>query len=455
MSNREEREAEITRLQTALATAEYALNQWKGLGCDSPNAMRVVIEAANEGSKTYQKLLATAEKELELTKPMLRAKDIIASQIADKLATAEHTLGEWKECHEQRVKEARETAGLVADMRAELAALKQSGSIDIRVTHNIGDEDSGFPGWCVRLAHWRLKPLFPLNDEGRKLAEALANMVRVSLEDQGLKQSGSERERTDLSHLDDGEFAPLSKCARCKKNDVIGEGVICVECAFLGSAQPADRESAPQEYVSKRVTKTAMRFAEDGSNWIAVHQFIGQQCPVNGTTFYVIIPTIEGDMRAKRGDWIIKGVNGEFYPCKPDIFAISYEPSAPAHADLQAAPDKEKWRVGTKVPSNVYSGDRPVCQCHSDFDAALIVSAVNDVREGNLAKAEREIKRLQQGWSDEIARKHVVIGDLATAERERALEEASNVVVNAIQDDDDPIAAIRALKHPPSVKEKK
>jgi hypothetical protein len=56
-------QTEITRLRTALATAEYALNQWKGLGCDSPNAMRVVIEAANEGSKTYQKLLETAERE--------------------------------------------------------------------------------------------------------------------------------------------------------------------------------------------------------------------------------------------------------------------------------------------------------------------------------------------------------------------------------------------------------
>lgn len=37
------------------------------------------------------------------------------------------------------------------------------------------------------------------------------------------------------------------------------------------------------------------------------------------------IPTLEGDMRADVGDWIIKGVKGEFYPCKPDIFAATYE----------------------------------------------------------------------------------------------------------------------------------
>ena len=40
--------------------------------------------------------------------------------------------------------------------------------------------------------------------------------------------------------------------------------------------------------------------------------------------YYLIIPTLEGDMKAVAGDWIIKGVNGEFYPCKPDIFKQSY-----------------------------------------------------------------------------------------------------------------------------------
>jgi len=38
------------------------------------------------------------------------------------------------------------------------------------------------------------------------------------------------------------------------------------------------------------------------------------------------IQTLEGTMTANPGDWIIKGVNGEFYPCKPDIFEKIYEP---------------------------------------------------------------------------------------------------------------------------------
>jgi hypothetical protein len=38
------------------------------------------------------------------------------------------------------------------------------------------------------------------------------------------------------------------------------------------------------------------------------------------------IDTLEGEMQARPGDWIIRGVKGEFYPCKPDIFAATYEP---------------------------------------------------------------------------------------------------------------------------------
>lgn len=42
------------------------------------------------------------------------------------------------------------------------------------------------------------------------------------------------------------------------------------------------------------------------------------------------IPTLEGEMTASIGDYIIKGVNGEMYPCKPDVFAKTYEPAGDA-----------------------------------------------------------------------------------------------------------------------------
>jgi hypothetical protein len=48
---------------------------------------------------------------------------------------------------------------------------------------------------------------------------------------------------------------------------------------------------------------------------IKVHPLIG-----------MVIETLEGNMTADNGDWILKGVAGEFYPCKPDIFKQTYEP---------------------------------------------------------------------------------------------------------------------------------
>lgn len=40
----------------------------------------------------------------------------------------------------------------------------------------------------------------------------------------------------------------------------------------------------------------------------------------------ILIPTPEGEMNARPGDWVIRGIKGEFYPCKPDIFEATYEP---------------------------------------------------------------------------------------------------------------------------------
>lgn len=40
--------------------------------------------------------------------------------------------------------------------------------------------------------------------------------------------------------------------------------------------------------------------------------------------YHLVVETLEGTMRAEVGDWIIRGVQGEFYPCKPDIFEATY-----------------------------------------------------------------------------------------------------------------------------------
>lgn len=45
----------------------------------------------------------------------------------------------------------------------------------------------------------------------------------------------------------------------------------------------------------------------------------------SGKPVAIEIPTLEGVMMAQRGDWVIKGIAGEFYPCKPNIFEATYE----------------------------------------------------------------------------------------------------------------------------------
>jgi hypothetical protein len=47
------------------------------------------------------------------------------------------------------------------------------------------------------------------------------------------------------------------------------------------------------------------------------------------------IDTLEGRMKLERGDWLIKGVKGEFYPCKPDIFEMTYEPAPASEGEKQ------------------------------------------------------------------------------------------------------------------------
>lgn len=52
---------------------------------------------------------------------------------------------------------------------------------------------------------------------------------------------------------------------------------------------------------------------------------LGGECRWRFESSGLVIETLEGDMRAELGDWIIRGVKGEYYPCKPDIFAATYE----------------------------------------------------------------------------------------------------------------------------------
>ena len=91
------------------------------------------------------------------------------------------------------------------------------------------------------------------------------------------------------------------------------------------------------KYRKKPVVIDAVQWT--GKNYREMFNFLenkpDEYITATGKNFYIdhdkvqgglIIKTLEGEHLASVGDFIIKGVNGEFYPCKPDIFEKTYEP---------------------------------------------------------------------------------------------------------------------------------
>lgn len=89
------------------------------------------------------------------------------------------------------------------------------------------------------------------------------------------------------------------------------------------------------KYRKKPVVIEAVQFdgtqqsCDEISNWMVSHGAPSISEPIGNIavsgTAICFIKTLEGTMMASEGDWIIRGVNGEFYPCKPDIFEMTYE----------------------------------------------------------------------------------------------------------------------------------
>jgi hypothetical protein len=76
--------------------------------------------------------------------------------------------------------------------------------------------------------------------------------------------------------------------------------------AFCWTAGP-DQQEDP-DWICHAINAGTVRFLHDRTPQVVM-----------------LIDTPEGTMRAERGDWIIRGIQGEIYPCKPDIFEASYE----------------------------------------------------------------------------------------------------------------------------------
>lgn len=98
------------------------------------------------------------------------------------------------------------------------------------------------------------------------------------------------------------------------------------------------------KYRKKPIVIEAVQFTEETKNqvfhWVTCNHYPRTDEQGKPT---LLIETLEGDMTAVLGDWIIKGVKGEFYPCKPDIFEKTYE----LVGEMRAT----RIEMGIKVPA--------------------------------------------------------------------------------------------------------
>ena len=90
----------------------------------------------------------------------------------------------------------------------------------------------------------------------------------------------------------------------------------------------------PVEIQAFQITKENIQNPKEWPDWLlaAWNKDRGNECCVRRAEYFnssntkkLIISTLEGDLFVSENDWIIQGVSGEIYPCKPDIFELTYD----------------------------------------------------------------------------------------------------------------------------------
>lgn len=96
-------------------------------------------------------------------------------------------------------------------------------------------------------------------------------------------------------------------------------------------AQTVGKDGGKMRFRKKPVEIEAVQWQGSDVSWEVIKEFALEYEMVSSTAVLwrdiddIRINTLEGVMIAKPGDWIIKGIKGELYPCKPDIFEATYE----------------------------------------------------------------------------------------------------------------------------------
>lgn len=91
---------------------------------------------------------------------------------------------------------------------------------------------------------------------------------------------------------------------------------VCIQAFQMTRARRADNSEWPQ-WLHKAWNET----------WPNAGAVSCEDFPTSDGTDRLVIATLEGTHTVSWGDWIIQGVKGELYPCKPDIFEATYEPA--------------------------------------------------------------------------------------------------------------------------------
>jgi hypothetical protein len=112
---------------------------------------------------------------------------------------------------------------------------------------------------------------------------------------------------------------------------------------YVPKSPGASNRDVPKKYRKKPVEIQALRLGWD--TWEEMCEFVNvgpdhatqphgvwvtpegriSDADGPGYTIGLVIPTFEGEMLARVNDWVIRGIKNELYPCKPDIFAATYE----------------------------------------------------------------------------------------------------------------------------------
>lgn len=116
--------------------------------------------------------------------------------------------------------------------------------------------------------------------------------------------------------------------------------------------------SEVKSFVKRPIKVEAIQWT--GANFDDIHAFVGDKCSLNKNVnpHELMVNTREGNLYASIGDWIIRGIYGEFYPCKPDIFAMTYKSP---DEDTSKYPMPDVWKQLQKfVDEGMAKRDRTI-----------------------------------------------------------------------------------------------